>query len=324
MIPQRRAAIDLSSINRDLPHVARTVEGVLIRRRATYDVTAEVYVPEGRAPFPSMLYMHGGAYCVWSAKDVRRIAMRLAAAGHVVLSVDYGLAPEHPFPHAVEDAVYASRWLTRNAAVFGGAGGSIAIGGDSCGAALACAAILFLGDLEATIDEGDLAGVPVEFSAALLHCGGYDFASRLGERETTPGTTEIMLNLAYLGTRFLAYHRDPLVSPRLAPNLDRFPPVYLNVGSDDALLRQSLQMCQTLAERAVPTTLSVVEGVDHEFLMLDPALPHVDAEWQRLLTWLCAKTGATPDAPHVRVDLTTVRRERPVSGGHPAEDDATP
>jgi acetyl esterase len=293
MIPERRKAISLAAINVDLPELAETHEDVLLREHAGRRLTAEVYVPKGEGPFPTALLMHGGAWCVWSPADVRRIATRVAAAGHVVVSLDYALAPEHPYPAAVEDAVYGARWTALHGPDYGGDGGAIAIGGDSCGATLACGAMSFIHGLDgAELDEGDLAGQDVDFSAALLLCGVYDFASKLQEPDTTPGTTEIMFNLAYLGTKFLGKHSDPLVSPMLAPNIAGYPPCYLNVGAEDALLRQSLSMTAALAEAGVDTTLSVVPGVDHEFLLLDPKLPDVAAEWRRMLAWLAGRTGA--------------------------------
>jgi acetyl esterase len=293
MIPERRKAIDLSAINTNLPSLAATHE-VTLRERDGTALTAEVYVPHGDGPFPTMLWMHGGAWCVWRPADVRRTAMQIAAGGHVVVSLDYGLAPERKYPWAVEDAIYGARWTAQNATRYGGHAGQISIGGDSCGATLACGAISFLHGLDPPIalDEGDLAGAPVDFTAALLAYGVYDFAARMHERDTTPGTIEIMFNLAYLGTHFLTRHRDPLVSPIYAPNLDRFPPVYLNSGIEDALLPQSLAMTAAFAEANVPTTLSVVDGVDHEFLQLEPSTPAVRDEWERIHRWLVEHAGA--------------------------------
>jgi acetyl esterase/lipase len=68
--------------------------------------------------------------------------------------------------------------------------------------------------------------------------------------------------------------------------------VYLNGGAEDALLPQSLAMARAFAEAGVPTTLSVVADVDHEFLLLDPAIPPVAREWARIHEWLAERTGA--------------------------------
>jgi acetyl esterase/lipase len=105
MIPARRAALSLNSLNQDLPELDRLVESVELRRRRDGMLTAEVYVPKGPGPFPTVLYMHGGAWCVWSARDLRRIATQIAAHGYLVVNLDYGLAPELPYPCAVEDAI---------------------------------------------------------------------------------------------------------------------------------------------------------------------------------------------------------------------------
>ena len=294
VIPERRKAIDLSSINGDLPELAHLHTDVLLRERGDHRLTAEISVPKGEGPFPVMLYMHGGAWCVWGPKDVRRTTATIAAAGHVVVSLDYGLAPEHQYPWAVEDAVYAARWLARHGADYGGDGGPISLGGDSAGATLSCGIISFLHGVRGTtdFDEGDLTGVDVDINAALLLYGVYDFPARMYERDTTPGTNEVMFNLAYLGPVFTARHRDPLVSPIYAPDLADYPPVYLNSGADDALLPQSLAMTRAFADAGVSTTLSVVPNVDHEFLQLDPATPVVADEWRRLLAWLAQHTGS--------------------------------
>ena len=291
MIPARREALHLDALNQDLPALAALHEGVVLTERDGGELSAEIYVPEGTGPFPPVLYMHGGAFCVWSARDVRRIATTIAASGHVVVNLDYGLAPERPFPCAVQDTIYAARWITRNIRDYGGDDGPIAIGGDSAGANLSCAAIAYLNGCPAELDEGDLAGVDVAFSAALLLCGAYDFRARLGRRDTTPGTTEVMSNLAYLGSHFLSKHEDPMVSPIRAPNLGSFPSVYLNCGSEDALLPDTLEMTAKFGEVGVSTTASIVDGVDHEFLLLDPTLPHIAREWQRMLEWLEEKAA---------------------------------
>jgi acetyl esterase len=292
MIPARRAAITLDRLNVDLPEVAEIHEGVVLREREGESLTAEVLVPEGEGPFPVVLYMHGGAYCVWSPRDVRRITTTIAARGYVVVSLDYGLAPEHPFPCAVHDTIYAARWAVVNAERYGGIASPIAVGGDSCGATLASSAMVFLNGYEAEVDEGDLAGVDVDFFAALFHCGAFNLRARLSERDTTPGTTEIMTVLSYLGTRFLAKQLDPMASPYFAPNLGSFPPVYINSGNEDAVLPQAFSMAEKLIEHGVSTTVSILPGCDHEYFLAYPSTPAIQAEWERLLSWLDERAQA--------------------------------
>jgi acetyl esterase len=286
-IPARRSRINLASLNTPLPSLAERRD-VVLRRHAVGDLTAEVYVPEGEGPFPPLVYLHGGAWCVWSAADVRRSAATIAArARRLVVNVDYRLAPEHPFPAALEDAVYAARWLASRGADVGARRGPVAIGGDSAGATLAAGAVACLsGERTAELDEGDLADVEVDFSALLLFCGVFDAAARMQERETTPGTTSIMANLAYLGPRFLSWHGNGLVSPARSSRLDRFPPTYVSCGSVDAALPQSLLMTEMLAEAGVPVSLSIVAGGDHECQLLMDAQPEIADEWERVYMWL--------------------------------------
>jgi acetyl esterase len=296
-IPERRAFFDLGQLEIDPPAGVTLHTDVLLRQRGETALTAEIAVPAGAGPFPAIVYLHGGAWCVWNAATVRRFTMRLARAGMLVISVNYGLAPEHPFPWAVEDAVYAIRWAAHHAADHDGDPASIAVGGDSSGANLAAAALVFLNGYAAELDEGEYAGDPVGVSAALLACGSYDFPQRMRERPTTPGTTEIMSNLAYLGTHFLSRARNPLVSPVYAPNLNRFPPTYLSVGDEDSVLHQSLRMTEALAGADVPVTLSVVSGGDHECLLLGDEVPFVYQESARITSWLHNHLVARRRAP---------------------------
>ena len=286
-IADRRARLDFSGLNVDLPEMAEAHERVVLRERDGVPLTAEIYVPKGEGPFPVLLYIHGGGWCVGSPEGVRRPTMRIADEGYVVINLDYGLAPEHPFPWALEDTVYAARWAVAEAERYSGDAGRLIIGGDSAGANLTAAAIVFLNGSGEEIDEADLAGVPVTFKAALLFFGVFDFPLALQEPGSNAGSVEVRWNQAYLGPHFLRLHRSPLVSPVYAPNLDRFPPTYLSCGDEDSLLGHSLVMTKALTQANVPTTLSVVEGVDHAFSYVEHLLPEaVTPEFERIFAWL--------------------------------------
>src|SRR5262249_52212584 len=175
-IPAARQLWDLRHLNQDLPALAAFHERVLLRTRGDTPLTAEVYVPHGAGPFPTMLYMHGGSWCLWSPAHVRKMTMRFAASGYVVFNLDYGLAPERRFPWAVEDAVHAARWVTRNAGRYGGKAESLVLAGDSAGANLAAAAIVALkGDGQSILGDDPLAGVSTDIAASLLIYGVFDF-----------------------------------------------------------------------------------------------------------------------------------------------------
>jgi acetyl esterase len=230
----------------------------------------ELYVPEGEGPFPGLLYLHGGWFIMWSAAHVRRIATRIAERGFLVLNLDYRLAPEDPFPAAVEDAAFAARWLRHNAGSYGGDASRLLVGGDSVGATLSATTILAVDD--------------VAFSGALLLYGVFDYPGVNAEPLTNANVAEIS-TLAYLGDGFADRWRDPLVSPFYA-DVSGFPPSYLSCGDEDSLLSQSLAMARKLHLANVPLTLSVVQGADHGFVYLEHVLPGATPEVERILDWL--------------------------------------
>jgi acetyl esterase len=289
MIRERRAFFDWSELNQNLPRMREVHEHVVLGSLKGRALAAEIYVPDGPGSFGVLLYLHGGAYCTLSPAHFRKLAMLLAGSSFIVVNLDFSLAPERPFPHAVEEAIFAARWLTGNARRYGWDAKRLLIGGDSSGGNLAAAAAAFLtGSKTDPIDEGELRAVPVELSGLLLLYGVFDFQQRLSEPNTTPGTTEIMSNLAYLGPHFLQKHRNPLVSPILASSLARFPPTYLCCGAWDATLGQSLAMTRALADFDVPVTLSIVPGMDHEFLLTADREPLAAVELERIVTWMNA------------------------------------
>lgn len=275
-----------------LPEGASQTNDILLRRRDGYDVTADVYAPtSGDGPFPTIVWFHGGSWSLMQKEFLRKLGMQWAEQGFVVLNVEYGLAPEFPYPHGPEDAIYALRWAVEHIAEYGGRPDHLFLGGDSAGANLSTAAILALQNpaLLEGLDQGDLAGVEVTFGGALLFCGVFDFPllfAKPGALDST-GFIETTWNLAYLGPNFVKRHRDPLVSAAYAGDLLRaFPPCYLNVGFEDALLPQSLSFTQVLADHGVRTTLSVVADADHEFLLMPDVVAGAKPEFDRTVEWL--------------------------------------
>ena len=103
---------------------------------------ADISVPKGAGPHPIAIYLHGGGWVAGSSKSHRKLGMQFAEAGYLTLNVDYRLAPEHPFPAGLDDAVFAVRWAHENAKRYNGDAARIVIGGDSAGANLAAAAAL--------------------------------------------------------------------------------------------------------------------------------------------------------------------------------------
>jgi len=259
-------------LNASPPTVGTLHESVLVRDLPTGRVTADVAEPAGAGPHPVLVYLHGGGWCSGSPRSHRKLALRFAEAGFVVVNLGYRLAPEAPFPGPLEDCLFAVRWAARQAQRFDGDPTRIAIAGDSAGANLAAAAAASLQE------QGD-----PRLSAALLFYGVYDFPALLDDQRTSgraagPLEREAvqMMLTAYLGE---APSESLLIDPRVSPlrGAERLPPSCLVVGTGDPLLAQSNALAAALQGAGVPHEHIVCEGMPHGFLQLEVLPPAREA-----------------------------------------------
>jgi acetyl esterase len=226
------------------------------------DRRARLYVPaNASAPSPGLLFFHGGGFMIGSLSTHDRLARELAdRLGARVLSLDYGLAPEHPFPEGLDDCVDCARWLSAHAAVLGMQPARLLIGGDSAGATLSA------GTLLRVRDEGS----PPLFAGAILLYGRYT----VGETESLRawGDRELILSRRQMKFFADAYGRgDPRSRPYLAPveaDLRGLPPALLIVGTLDPLLSDSQLFAAALRRGGVQAELHVYEDGIHAFLQM--------------------------------------------------------
>ena len=115
--------------------------GVLLREKHGRRLTADIYPADGPGPHPVVLYLHGGSWIVWDPTAYHKLSCRFAEAGFLCINLDYALAPEHRFPAALDDCLYAARWAREHAADYGGDPDHLAVAGDSAGGNLAAAVI---------------------------------------------------------------------------------------------------------------------------------------------------------------------------------------
>lgn len=214
---------------------------------------AEWMIPDGLSPSssPVLLYFHGGGYIIGSPLSHRHVTGRLALASNAcVLSVDYALAPERPFPAAVTDGVKAYRWLLDR----GHAAGAIAVGGDSAGGGLAAATLIAARDQGLPMPAGGILISPWTD----LTCDTETYASRAAvDPMITPEGIKVMANMYLAG----ADARDPLASPNFA-GLAGLPPLLIHVGDNEVLLDDA----RNLAKRAGDAGVDVrIEVWDHMF-----------------------------------------------------------
>ena len=225
-------------------------------------VSAEWSVADGADQDKVILYVHGGGYVMGSAGSHRDMTGRLSqAAGARVLSLNYRLAPEHPFPAPVDDALAAYRWLLGQ----GIQASNIAIAGDSAGGGLALAALLAIRD----------AGEPVP--AAGIGISPWVDMEGTGESMTTRAAVdpvvqkEGLLGMAklYLGG---ADPKDPLAAP-LHGNLAGLPPLLIQVGDSETLLDDATRITQRARKADVDVTLKIWDEMPHVWHLFAPILP---------------------------------------------------
>jgi acetyl esterase/lipase len=217
-----------------------------------------------------ILYFHGGAYAIGTAASFVGLASDLGRqAGARVISVDYRLAPEHPFPAALEDAVSAYRALAGG----GHSPARLAIAGESAGAGLAAATLVAL---KAAGLAQPAAGVLMSPWADLTLTGN----SLTGKAAADPALTPA--GLARRARDYADGHdlADGRISPLFA-DLAGLPPLLIQAGSREILLDDATRLAARAAAADVPVTLEVTAGVPHVFQGFAAILPEGDAALAR-------------------------------------------
>ncbi|MDY7105949.1 MAG: alpha/beta hydrolase [Actinomycetota bacterium] len=230
--------------------LGRTIrEGFRVEPINAGGVRAELIVPPG-ARSPGMLVcFHGGGYVVCTAgTHRRRFAHMAAAAGCLALNVDYRLAPEHPFPAAIEDAVAAVRWAATR--------GPVVVLGDSAGGGLALAAGLALAD---DADARPAGVVAISPWSDLTLAGRSHIERRdrdpFAHIDDLPAYVECYLGGATPPT-------DPLASP-LFGDFSGYPPLLVQVGSEETMYDDALLVAEKAACQGADVTFEEWEGMFH-------------------------------------------------------------
>jgi acetyl esterase len=252
VVAQRRAWEELAVIyNDDLPAIGALEENVELRP----GLCADVAVPKGTGRHPVVIYLHGGGWAFGSPRSFRKLGMQFAEAGYLTMVLGYRLAPEDPFPAALEDTVFAIRWATDNARRWNGDSQRIAIGGDSAGANLSLSAL--------TSSAPELRSL---VRAAVLFYGAYDLQATAQRTRSLPGLQQ-QLN-TYVSGREGSLD-DPRVSPLKAVVPGALPPCFIIGAAEDTwCLPDSLALAQALPAATSPYELHVMEGMPHGFMQI--------------------------------------------------------
>ena len=209
----------------------------------------------GTDPGRVLLFLHGGGFEFGSVRSDGELAARIGrAAGMRVLFPEYRLAPEHPFPAAIDDVLAAWRWLRAtqdlNAA-------SLAVAGDSAGGGLAVALLVALRD---NWEELPAAGVLMSPTVDLTSSG----ASMTERADQDPISTPALLRQLAADYLAGADPKSPLASPLFA-SLTGLPPLLIQVGTADVLLSDSERLARAAGQAGVDVTLEVGEGLPHVY-----------------------------------------------------------
>jgi monoterpene epsilon-lactone hydrolase len=246
--------------------------------------TAEVTI-DGTSPRHVVLYFHGGVYVLGDAVQAAALAAQVARrTSATVISVDYRLAPEHPYPAAVDDALAAYQALLDN----GTAPSDIAFAGESAGGGLAVATLVNARDH----------GLPLPAAAYLM--SPYADLTLAGTTMETKRDADPLLSPDALRARVPDYTAGqdaalPLISPIFA-DLTGLPPLIIQAGTHEVLLDDAIRLAGQAAVADTSVTLDITPGVPHVFQAYAPILDEAAAALDRAGQFLSAHLNA---AEHV-------------------------
>jgi acetyl esterase/lipase len=254
--------------------------GVEVRAVSSGTVKGEWVAPENADPHRVILYFHGGGYCFGSAAMRRSLASDLGRAAKAkVLCIDYRLAPEHPFPAALDDAVSGYRWLLSKGINPQG----IVMAGDSAGGGLALAATMALRD----------GGAPLP--AAVVGLSPWTDLTMSGWSILRAAKTDPTVSFETLAICARNYLKDtvptnPFASP-LFGDYQGMPPILIHVGSKEMLLDDAARISDKADIAGINASVEVFDGMPHVF-QAHPRLPEAKGSIARLGSFIISRTSS--------------------------------
>lgn len=248
-------------------------EGIEISPFTIEGIPAEWIIPTGAGKDKVILYTHGGGYVSGSCSDHRAIVANrvVKGSGIATLLFEYRLAPEHPYPAAVEDSLAVYRWLLAQ----GTSPANIMIVGESAGGGLCLALLLALRDQ----------GLPLPAAAVAispwtdLKCTGESYRTR-NKVSLAPLNSWTVFSKYYVGDNDPCL---PWISP-LYGDLHGLPPIFICAGDDDELIDDSKQFAEKAKAAGVDVKLKVGESMVHCYPLLPPFIP----EARQAMDEICA------------------------------------
>jgi monoterpene epsilon-lactone hydrolase len=236
----------------------------------------------------TVIYLHGGGYVLGSARNYCEMASRVARAARArVLVIDYRLAPEHPFPAPVEDALAAYRWLISN----GANPASTVIAGDSAGGGLTLATLVTLRDVR---DRLPAAGICISPWVDL---------EAIGESMESNASVDPLISremLCEMAATYLAGEnpKSPMAAPLYA-DLRGLPPLLIQVGTWETLLDDALRITERARAAGVDVTLEQFERAPHVWHVFASFLPEGQQAIERIGEFILEHTKPIAQAAGV-------------------------
>jgi len=271
----------LSSINREtlaetraalgeIPNFPDT-PGVNIEKKqiktADGDVSIYIYQPENdSANKPAILWIHGGGYIMGDADSNYFAGEFSKQLNATVVSVDYRLAPEHPFPAGLNDSYAALLWMVKHAEDLGISPSRIAVAGQSAGAGLAAGLVLYNRDLKGPEIAFQLLLYPMLDNLHDTPSGSIEDYP-VWNRQTSFNAWEMYFN----GTPGL--NASPYGAAARAKDVSGLPKAFITVGTADLFRDENIEYAQRLMAAGVPTQLSVFPGMFHAGQIFSPNAP---------------------------------------------------
>jgi acetyl esterase len=233
---------------------------------------ARVYRPPG-GPKPVLVYFHGGGFVIGDLDTIHRSCARIAhEVDAVVVSIDYRLAPEHPWPAGVEDAEAAFRDTWDRTAALGGIPGRVGVGGDSAGGNLAAVTSLRLRD----------SGGPLPTFQQLVYPATDQRKQTASLVEFAEGLLLTRASVDWFQAHYAPDVLHPHASPLLAEDLSGLPPAVVATAGFDPLRDEGERYAAALREAGVEVEHIDAEDQVHGFLSMDRASPGADRAFARL------------------------------------------
>lgn len=282
----RLQAIDFTLTRQLTPTQARQRQRALTRMAAPAEPVAHIdqrsipgpagplplriYTPQTSGPLPILIYFHGGGGVIGDLDSEDALCRRLTNLAHcLVVSVDYHLAPEYPFPSGPQECFAATQWIASHTALFHGDASRIAVGGMSAG-----------GNLAAVVAQMARAhGTPaLVFQLLLTPLTDFRLPPTPSLHTYADGYFLTREDLLWFRTHCVPHPADwttPLASPALAPSLAGLPPALILTAECDPLRDDGEHYGQLLQTAGVPVAISRRPGAIHGFVVpqqLNPAL----------------------------------------------------